>query len=699
MADFSEKIQALMDEVYNEWQKDENKGKGKWDVLNGFSEAHQIAVVFGNFNHQVENGGIEQWIFNGYFHDDAEKFTEFLEIGAETDERCRFILDKVYLLDQYAQETGCDRDGYYRDDDGESSSIGEMINGDAFDTWYYANCGNEDWWELVSGTIDKAEERGLAPTGQYEQDEGDANIKPPLQVYIWNVHDDRIGGFTMPLPATMEELQPFLDSAEITGWQDVEILEVSSDISGLGEALTENIRKTMTKDALDELNYLAARIGALQGGNGHDMFAAAVETKRYNGSVAEIINLTFSENLNRFDLLPAFTDEQYGEFLLDFGGDEHADAFNRLDNSDDPTDAALAKYIEKLEKYADREAYGRDAIKAENGVLTDKGLLIGGDGIQSIYHGSQDIPAEHRIFTESGEIVRPPMKIDEVDVAAVVLKLHAISGGDNMHSAEGNIKTLRNRQSRDFLLMVSRDDVILYPAIEAYKRGTEAVAHTSLLKEQPDTMVFAVRVRVHDEAVVTGDLVEINAKALRESVSRHAAAPNRIDAVFSNGATKSYDLWAWAELPPYARDDIRDYDLHYPQSGLNTATQHCTRFIGANEMVSDAKSFDDYLPVLNAARIAAAENPQPDMIRITNEAAKEILARGSDVYKLTPDGAQKLSAIEAMRPLCFAEHRDLAINSADTAALDKWAERKVSDINRQAEREQRNKTKNKAEEL
>ena len=49
MADFREKIQNLMDEVYNEWQKEENKGKGKWDVLNGFSEAHQIAVVFGNF--------------------------------------------------------------------------------------------------------------------------------------------------------------------------------------------------------------------------------------------------------------------------------------------------------------------------------------------------------------------------------------------------------------------------------------------------------------------------------------------------------------------------------------------------------------------------------------------------------------------------------------------------------------------------
>jgi len=83
--DFQSKVQSLMNEVYNERQKDENKGKGKWDVLDNFSEAHQAAVVFGNFNYQVENGGLHQWIYNGYFHDDSEKLTQFLETGAALD--------------------------------------------------------------------------------------------------------------------------------------------------------------------------------------------------------------------------------------------------------------------------------------------------------------------------------------------------------------------------------------------------------------------------------------------------------------------------------------------------------------------------------------------------------------------------------------------------------------------------------------
>jgi hypothetical protein len=392
----------------------------------------------------------------------------------------------------------------------------------------------------------------------------------------------------------------------------------------------------------------------------------------------------------------------YGDFLIEMTtNDTHAEAFNRLEASENPKDNALAKHIEKLEKYVDREKYGRDAIKEENGVLTDKGLLMGGDGIQSMYRGSQDIPAKHRIFTKPGEIVRQPMKIDEVDVAAAVLKLHAISGGDNLHSAAGNIKLLREGQDRDdYLLFAGRDDVILYPAIEAYKRSTEAAAHVSLSAEQPDTKVFAVRVHYQDETDIKGDLVELNAKALSASVLRHAAAPDRIDAVFSNGASKSYDLWAWADLPSYAREDVRDYTLHYPDSALNTAGNHCNRFIGANEMVSAADSFEAYLPILNAEYMNVAQHPRLDMIRVGNEAAKEILARGeSSVFKLTPDGPIKLAPIEAVRSACFAQYHDLAIKRGDIAGLDKWAACTAQNMLRQNERGERDRTKNKGEEL
>jgi len=220
MADFGDRIQALMDEVYSEWRKEENSNKRKWDVLDNFSEAHQIAVTFGNFNYQVENGGIEQWIYNGYFHDDSEKFAEHLAIGAETDDRCQVILDRIERLDQYAQETGSDRDGYFYDpddEDGESSFIGDIINCDNFDTWYYDRCGKEDWWKTVCEIIDKVAPPELAQATQNEHsDLGMVGASMDKEKF-WKIIDDaRASG-----GGWKDMLDPLVDSLAQLDPQDI----------------------------------------------------------------------------------------------------------------------------------------------------------------------------------------------------------------------------------------------------------------------------------------------------------------------------------------------------------------------------------------------------------------------------------------------------------------------------------------------
>ena len=540
MADAMDKIQAIVNEVYDEWNKEGNKGKIKWDVLNEFSPAHQIAVVFGNFNYQVENGGLEQWIYNGYLHDDSEKLTEYLEIGAESDERCRAILDKVYTLNQYAQETDCDRYGNYYapEDDGDSSFIGDMIDCYAFDSWYYEHCGKDDWWETVAGIIEKADGRDLsliiqddlltvaaAPAeqaadhsnnymikntttdeirrmagsdglifqgcagdpkewhegvnemlteagilkngGEFKdisvfEHEGLTNIlfsldsiepadldigklavwrlqthkqfggtwlsdyitnklgvhiddrnpelegaapqqdepsdSRPLRAYIENASDGDIGGFTIALPATQEELQQFFDDVEIKSRDDVMICDIESNIPELGDKLSAYVEgESNLETTLNELNYLAARVAGLDEDE-LDIFSANIEAGRNCDSIAEIINLTFEENLSRFDIQPAFDAEMYGEFLVEIRlQDEHAAVFNRLNESKDPAERAFAAHIEKLEAHVDREEFGRAVAREEGGVFTDSGYLTGGDGVRELYRGAFDIPAEYRL--------------------------------------------------------------------------------------------------------------------------------------------------------------------------------------------------------------------------------------------------------------------------------------------------------------
>lgn len=57
--------QDLMDEAYNLWQS--NPDWNSQDFINNLkSKIHKDAVVLGNLNYQVENGGFDQWWFNEY---------------------------------------------------------------------------------------------------------------------------------------------------------------------------------------------------------------------------------------------------------------------------------------------------------------------------------------------------------------------------------------------------------------------------------------------------------------------------------------------------------------------------------------------------------------------------------------------------------------------------------------------------------
>lgn len=524
--------------------------------------------------------------------------------------------------------------------------------------------------------------------------------KSVIRVYIENVHDERAGGFTIPLPTTPEAIRPFLEEAEIeTAW-DAEFVEVFSDITGLGDLLNENIKKTMSPDTLDELNYLAARIAEMTP-NELEIFAAAVEAKRHTGSAAEIISLTFAENIDMFDLQPAFSKEEYGGFLLDLDYDSGADAMNRLEQSDDPADRALFGHITRLESAADAVKYGFNAAKQENGVFTSHGYLTVKDGaFGEFYREPRDIPAEYRIFTNPGEIIRQPLNLYDVNIAAEIMKLHAVCGG-NTDSAGKNLKMLFDDNHYDYLLLTGNGDTRLFPAIEAYKRGSETSEYIlRTAAESQDFMTFAVRATYRGDGFVSGDLIQLNSNALRANISRHAVTPDRIDAVFSNGEEKSYDLWSWANLPPNARSDIQKSDPRFPESALIEAEKRYVSFVGANETAVTADGTRDFLTELNAAYMSAAENPQPGMIRVTNEAAREILAGGiAEVYRLTPAGAEKLAPIEAAKIIGFAENRATAIKRRDAAALDKWAERVVKNILRRNEREERSRDKNKVEVL
>ena len=98
---------------------------------------------------------------------------------------------------------------------------------------------------------------------------------------------------------------------------------------------------------------------------------------------------------------------------------------------------------------------------------------------------------------------------------------------------------------------------------------------------------------------------------------------------------------------------------------------------------------------LNEAYMEQSRYPDYSYIRVSQDAAKEMLARGdADVYRLVPYELEKLSPVDAVKTgLWFSEHREFAIKRDDLPGLDKWAERSaVGIMNRSRERSEKNKS-------
>jgi len=520
----------------------------------------------------------------------------------------------------------------------------------------------------------------------------------PLSVYVEKYLVPANGGFTMPLPASAEELRPFLDGIEISEWQDIVIIDIQSDIKSLGDKLQAIIaQEDMSPYRLNELNYLAKRIEDLDG-IGYEIFAANIEAERNCGSIADMINLTFVENLNCFDVQPAFDEEMYGDFYLEvLSQDLHADAFNRLSKSDNPADRALAAYIETLEKHVDLAALGHTVVKEEDGVFTEYGYLTGGEGLRDFYHEPHDIPMEHRIYS-------PPMPmVQNVELSSLLMKMHAL-GGEYMQRADKNFSAFISRQSDELLLLTDGKDIQLMSTMSVYFKGTDEHNKWRFADavKNPETRAFVVLPDDNGDKFAIGALVEIDFADQKRDILNNSIWPEQVEVVKKDGTEQLLSHDEWEDLSACDITNIVSHRRLYNESEISVICAHVDDLRSQCTANVKAISAEDLLANMNSAYMKRAECPRHDMLRVTREAATEILARGdADVYRLSPDGAQKLSPMDAVktRGLWFPNNREFAIKSEDAAGLDKWAERKAGDIMRQAERGERSALKHRAEEL
>lgn len=196
-------------------------------------------------------------------------------------------------------------------------------------------------------------------------------------------------GEPLKFPTTTEEVQALLKRIGVDGvrYQEIFIVSFDGDVLGLYDYLSEY-------ENLDELNHLAHLLSELDQGE-LETLEAVLNKGDHTSSVADIINLV--HNLDCYDLHPGVSDD---ETL----GRIYVEDMERLEVPED------------IINYFDFEAYGRDMRLNEGGHFAPGGYLTRvSNNFVELYHGIEDIPAEHRVFAypsfPSGSRWQPTKKL------------------------------------------------------------------------------------------------------------------------------------------------------------------------------------------------------------------------------------------------------------------------------------------------
>ena len=491
-----------------------------------------------------------------------------------------------------------------------------------------------------------------------------------MNAYIENAGDEQIGGFTIPLPTTAEKLRPWLETIGAEGGAGIAVRDIRSSIPGFQKALSGMDESF----SLEELNYLAAKVSGMKDWQ-KELFTAALESGRHSGSVKDLINLT--ENINLFDLQPAFSNEQYGAFLIEMARDNTAEVYERLEKSDNPEERELAQHILRLEAYVNEEALGRSVAQEENGVFTDHGYLVLRGEWKDSYRGPEDISQDLRLFSAS---VPAFLKTEAIDLTDFLAKAHAL-GGDFLSDAPRNLSTLEARRSAEYLMLMSDRHIVLTEAAHTYRYESEQFHDFTVSSEFLNARAFALHITDMHQPHVMGHAVEMDVQTLREDILQHYIYPAGIDAVKKSGEEVSFSPEQWDGMSVTDRDQIQSWTRRFEPGEHSSVFRHLEDIRDQHEQTGKAVSPEELLSAMNAAYMEQAENPQADMLRIPLVAAREMLAHGdAEVFRLLPEGAKQLTALDAMHSrggLWYQQYREFAIKKEDISDMNKWAGRAI----------------------
>jgi hypothetical protein len=188
--------------------------------------------------------------------------------------------------------------------------------------------------------------------------------------------------------------------------------------------------------------------------------------------------------------------------------------------------------------------------------------------------------------------------------------------------------------------------------------------------------------------------------AIADAVRKHSFFFDHFNAEMNDGSNRVISLTEWDAMDRLERDQLKSWTKHYAPSDEARLSVLLGDIRHVCEESRQPVAVSTFLSQISQPFMAQAARPEPTMLRVAQDAAREMLATNSArVFRMTGGGVERLSAIDAAKIGQWLADREFAVNKSEFAGVEKWAARASAEILRQTERGERSKAKVNGEEL
>ncbi len=265
-------------------------------------------------------------------------------------------------------------------------------------------------------------------------------------------------------------------------------------------------------------------------------------------------------------------------------------------------------------------------------------------------------------------------KAEVVDLPAFVVKAFSLAGEYTTYT-EHDVAVLR--EGEYYFMLVNDDRMAVTDAAMTYLRLSTPPMASWPDADVTETRAFLIHAEGRPEGKILGTVTEVDYASLKRDVEANTVPFARAEAILKDGTAASYTREEYQSLEFIDRDKIKSCTFWHDHAVLAALDKHIEEYFKQAEAAARIVSSYDLLESLNAAYMERAENPNLGMLRITQQAAKDlILGSHAPVYRLMPGAPAEIGPKDVIMSgggLNYLSCREFAVKKTDATRLDKWA--------------------------